>query len=121
MKMIRNTAIAALAFASLAAPAFADDTVKTVTKSEHKHTKKGHSSKTKTTTTHDPGGLMNSTTVTSSDSKDVKANNMGGTTTTTEKVDKTDAPGMKNDSKMKTKVETKTDANGNVVDTKVTH
>jgi hypothetical protein len=115
------TAIALLALVSFAAPAFADDTVKTETKTVHKNGKKHHSMKTETTTKHDPGGLMNSTTDKSTESKDVKANSMGGTTTTTEKVDKHDAPGMKNDTKMKTKTEVKTDANGNVVDAKVTH
>ena len=118
---ILTTAIAVLALVSFAAPAFADESVKTETKTEHKTGKKHHSVKTETTTKRDPGGLMNSTTVKSSESKDVKANNMGGTTTTTEKIDQTYAPGMKNDHKTQTKTEIKTDANGNVVDAKITH
>ena len=114
-------ALAAVSFVSFAAPAFAEDTTKTETKTEHHTGKKGKSSKTETTTTTDPGGLMNSTTDKSKTEKEMKALDNGGSETTTTKMDKHDAPGMKNDSKTKTKEKVVKDAAGNVVKDEVTH
>ncbi len=108
-------AITAVILFGFAAPVFADDVTKTVTKEEHKVGKKHSKDKVESKTTHDPDGLMNSTTDKTKVETDSKVKADGTTETTTEKTVNHDAPGMKNDKKIKSKEKVTKDAAGNVI------
>lgn len=109
--------ILTIAMLSCSAAAFATEgmDVKTDTKKEVKTGKDKSVAKVESKTTHDPAGMMNSTTDSVKEQTETKKVQGGGSEAITEKAVDHDAPGRKNDVEHKSKHKVTKDASGKVI------
>lgn len=112
MKRILTVALLSCSTLALATEGGMD--VKTDTKKETKVGKDKSMAKVESKTTHDPDGMMNSTTNSQKVQNETKKVPGGGTESITEKAVEHDAPGGKHDVDHKTKHKVTRDAAGNV-------
>lgn len=101
---------------ALAAPAVAEEVKKTETTKENRAGTDGKKEKVESKTTHDPGGMMKSTTDTTTMEKETKRHASGNIEDRTEKTMKHNPGGLKKSSKHTVKDKTVRDSSGNVIE-----